>query len=187
MKIYKIANWHTISDFLKSFKPDSLKGLAAEALKSSTFEEFERNYTIEIKHGTYWHITDNPNFNIDPKKGPRDMSSMATGTMTQGVLMVTSHLENWLPRYPNRKYVAEIDMSGVDKEDYYQVGRGFGNEFYITNPSKARVIRVVTVQQALRINRYKHSKIPQNQEALQDFYNRINQQFEAFNEDIQNS
>lgn len=160
-------------DFLKQYKPQSLAGLAAEALKSPTFDDFEHNFLGQIKHGTYWHITDNPNFTIDPLKGPRDMSSMATGEMTPGALMITSHLENWIPEYPNRKYVAEIDMSAVDMSDYYQVKRGFGNEFYVKNPSKARVIRVIPVEQALKIDRYKHGKIPQSSEALKAFYKNV--------------
>jgi len=176
MNWYKKAN--SIEQFLNSFRPQSLRGLAAEVLKSSTFEEFEKNYIGQIKHGTYWHITDNPNFTIDPLKGPRDMSSMSTGKMTPGALMVTSHLENWIPEYPDRKWVAEIDMSAVDMGDYSQVKRGFGNEFYVKDPSKARVVRVIPVAQALRIDRYRHGKIPQNEEALRMFFDKVKREHE---------
>lgn len=110
------------------------------------------------------------------------MSSMDTGEMTPGILMITSHLENWLPNYPNRKYVAEIDMSSVDMTDYYQVKRGFGNEFYIKNPSNAKVVRVLTIQQALRIDRYRHGKIPQSQDDLKNFYDNIWEKFRNFKE-----
>lgn len=176
MNWYKKANNTEL--FLNSFRPQSLKGLAAEALKSSTFDEFEKNYIGQIKHGTYWHITDNPNFTIDPLKGPRDMSSMSTGKMTPGTLMITSHLENWIPEYPDRKWVAEIDMSAVDMNDYSQVKRGFGNEFYVKNPSKAKVVRVIPVAQALKIDRYRHNKIPQNEEALRMFFDRVRREYE---------
>jgi hypothetical protein len=182
MKIYRIA-LDPVVEFLSNFRPQSLKGLAAEALKCDNFQEFEHNYLGEIKHGTYWHITDNPNFSIDPLKGPRDMSSMSVGNMTPGALMVTSHLENWIPEYPDRKYVAEIDLSGVNKSDYYQVKRGFGNEFYIKNVSKVKVIRVIPIAQALRIDRYRHSKIPQNGESLELFFNSVKSQFGAFERD----
>lgn len=195
MEIYS-QNWYKIAleeqvfttgnpkflDFLKQYKPKSLWGLAAEALKSPSFEDFEYNFLGQIKHGTYWHITDNPNFTIDPLKGPRDMSSMAIGKMTPGALMVTTHLENWIPAYPDRKYVAEIDMSAVKPEDYYQVKRGFGNEFYVKNPSKAKVIRVISVEQALKIDRYRHGKIPQSQEALKSFYDNVWTNYRTFNE-----
>lgn len=173
-------NWYLTSKFLEQFKPQSLKGLAAEALKTDTLEEFEKDYLVQIKHGTYWHITDNPNFQINPNLGPRDMSSMAAGEMTKGALMVTSHLENWVSEYPDRKYAAEIDMSNVDRKDYYQVKRGFGNEFFITNPTQAKVVRVVPIQQALRINRYRHGKIPNSYEDLQSFYQRVQQGFTDF-------
>jgi len=172
-------------DFLKQFKPQSQAGLAAEALKSPSFEEFEHNFLGQIKHGTYWHITDNPNFTIDPLKGPRDMSSMSTGKMTPGALMITSHLENWIPEYPDRKWVAEIDMSAVDMNDYSQVKRGFGNEFYVKNPSKARVVRVIPVAQALKIDRYRHNKIPQSSEVLETFYNNIWTNYKAFDNESQ--
>jgi hypothetical protein len=166
--------------FLSGFKPQSLKGLAGEALKCNTIEEFENDFLGQIKHGTYWHITDNPNFTIDPLKGPRDLSSMAVGEMTAGKLMVTTHLENWIPYFEERPYVAEIDMSMVDRKDYYQVKRGFGNEFMITNPSKARVVRVLPVKSALRVDRYVHGKIPQSFEELRKFFESVKTQYSAF-------
>lgn len=178
-------NWYRLaqedfSEFLKTFRPTSLMGLAAEALKAPNYEKFERNYSMEIKHGTYWHITDDPNFQIDLAKGPRDMSSLAAGEMTPGALMVTSHLENWLPYYPTRKYVAEIDLSAVDMNDYYQVKRGFGNEFYVKNPALARVVKVLPVAQALKIDRYRHAKIPQSEESLREFYEKVMQSYQQF-------
>ena len=75
--------------------PPILQGLAAEARKTSSFEEFQRDFLGQIKHGTYWHLTDNPQFTIDPKLGPSDQSSIATGSMDVGKLMITSHLEHW--------------------------------------------------------------------------------------------
>ena len=169
--------------FLSQFKPQSLKGLAAEALKVDSAKEFEKDYIIQIKHGTYWHITEDPNFQIDPSKGPKDMSSMAHGEMSVGKLMVTSDLKYWAENYKGlRGYAAEIDMSRVPKSDYYQVNRGFGNEFWVKDPSKAKVVRVVPLQQAFRINRYNHSKIPQSYEELESFYNRVHSDFDLFKE-----
>jgi hypothetical protein len=149
---------------------DGPTGLAAEARKAGSFEEFERDYIGQIKHGLYWHITDNPEFTLDPTKGPRDMSSMADGRMDAGKLMITSHLENWLGEYPNRKHVALIDMSDVPRASYYQVNRGFGNEFFVSDPSKARVLAVVPVARARRLDARHHAAIPNSEEALRRFY-----------------
>jgi len=184
-------NWYKIAqeieseniktEFLKQFKPKSLVGLAAEALKSDNPKEFEKDYIIQIKHGTYWHITDNPNFYIDPLKGPRDMSSMADGSMTIGKLMVTSHLEYWAENYKGlRGYAAEIDLSMVKKSDYYQVNRGFGNEFWIKDPSKAKVIRLLPINEALKLDKYRHSKMPQSYEELEAFYYKTWKDFNDF-------
>lgn len=125
-------------------------GLISEAKKYNKFEDFKHDFLIQLKHGKYYHITDNPNFKIDSKLGPRDMSSMANGEITKNKLMITSHLENWLEQYPDRKYVAIIDMSNVNKKDYSQVNRGFGNEFWVENPNNVKVLRVIPVKEALK-------------------------------------
>lgn len=178
---YKIAQYdNIIEQFLSLFRPQSLKGLAAEALKVDSFEEFEKDYTIEIKHGTYWHLTKDPNFQIDPKKGPSDASSLATGQMTAGKLMVSTHLENWIAYMEDRKFVAEIDMSMVPRNSFHQVKRGFGNEFWVDDPSKAKVIQVLPLKKALKINAYRRSKIPQSKESLQEFYNKVKIEFGNF-------
>lgn len=152
----------------------SLLGLAAEALKCSTFEDFFKAFAGEIKHGTYWHITDNPNFVIDPQKGPRDLSSMSTSNRQDaGKLMITSHLDNWIPYFSNRPYAALIDMSQVPANAYYQVNRGFGNEFFVSDPSKAKVLATYPIAKARRINMYRHKQLPQSMDQLQKFYEQV--------------
>lgn len=151
--------------------PLILRGLAAEAKKCPTFEEFEKDFSMELKHGLYWHWTDDPNFQINPTKGPRDMSSMAYGTMDAGKLMITSHLQNWAyygKEGKGREFAAIIDMSDVPRNAYRQVNRGFGNEFFVSDPSQAKVAKVVTRQQAFRIEQDKH--VPHSIQALKDFY-----------------
>ena len=176
----KAQSNNDIQKFITQFSPKSLSGLAAEALKNSTFEEFQNNFLGQIKHGTYWHLTDNPNFTIDIGYAPRDMSSMTTGTGDTKGLMVTSHLENWISQFPNRKYVAEIDLSAVDPTQYKQVARGFGNEFFVFDPSKVKVIQVLPINQALQVDKYRHKKLPQSSEALQSFYEIVKEQYSEF-------
>ncbi len=148
-----------------------LAGLAAEAKKCPTFEDFRNAFAGQIKHGMYWHVTNDPNFFIDPEKGPRDMSSMALNKMDPGHLMITSHLDYWATSYaPDRKYAAMIDMSAVDPKEYQQVSRGMGNEFFVHDPTRARVIGVFTIKDALRIDTEHHESLPQNDEELAEFY-----------------
>ncbi len=153
-----------------------LEALASEARKASSFDEFESNFSREIKHGQYWHITDDPNFTIDPAKGPRDMSSLANGEMEPGKLMITSHLENWEAEYPKRGYAALIDMGDVPGESYKQVNRGFGNEFYVDDPAKARVVKVVPIKDALAESESFQDALDKeisSKEDLREFYNRV--------------
>ena len=162
---------------LRSYRiPKGLQGLAAEALKYPTFDEFEKAFLRDIKHGTYWHFTDDPNFRIDKEKGPRDMSSLSTGKMDAGKLMITSDYDAWSSYGPGEKgrpYVALIDMSEVPPEAYKQVNRGFGNEFFVSDPSKAKVIGVYTRQQASRIDRARRSILPNSEKELRDLYNKV--------------
>jgi hypothetical protein len=149
-----------------------LRGLEAEALKYDNFDAFEMAYIGQIKHGKYWHVTDNPNFFIDPTKGPRDQSSMAAGNSVDvGKLMVTSDLEHWASYYSKtRPYAALIDMREVPAETYSQVSRGFGNEFWVNDPSKAKVIGVFPIAQALRIDQRLHSLLPGSEKKLKEIY-----------------
>lgn len=155
--------------------PASLKGLASEAKKYQSFEEFEKAFLRDIKHGTYWHWTDDPNFKIDPLKGPTDMSSIAAGTQDIGKLMVTSDLHGWKDYggTKGRPYAALIDLDKVSPKDYYQVNRGFGNEFFVNDPQNAQVIKVYPRNKALAVARERHKALPGSSEALHDFYKKV--------------
>jgi len=150
-----------------------LRGLTAEARKAGSFEQFQADYIGQIKHGLYWHWTQESNFQINPALGPRDMSSFGAGKITPGALMITSDLPYW-SNYGEggkpRPYVALIDMTAVPRNAYQQVNRGFGNEFYVRDPSAARVLKVMTPQQAYRLDRDQHQWLPQNFSQLEKFY-----------------
>jgi hypothetical protein len=182
MKIYKIAQESSYEmEFLSTFKPQSLVGLASEALKCENFEDFESDYLGDIKHGTYWHVTDNPNFSIDLSTGPRDMSSMAISKVGVGSLMVTSDLTHWADYYGgSRGYAAEIDLNGLNRDEYKQISRGFGNEFYINDASKVKVKQVLPIKNALKIDAYRNSKNPNSQEELKRFYNQVHDKYKEF-------
>ena len=139
--------------------PKELEPLAIEVRKYNTAEECVKAFSHDIKHGRYWHVTRDPNFRISPLRGPRDMSSLAAGEEDVGSLMVTSDLEYWVEEYktgeeecgsPPRRYVAEIDMSAAGPREYWQVSRGFGNEFFIPDSSMVHVMKVLPVEEALK-------------------------------------
>jgi hypothetical protein len=114
----------------------------------------------------YWHITRDPNFQINPNQAPTDASSTADASSGPG-LMVTqdphywasmfhSHPEELGSEYENddpRGYAAEIDLSGLHPSEYWPSNRGYGDEIWINNPSAARVKRVVSLPEALRISK----------------------------------
>ena len=157
-----------------NLKIPTLNFLESEALKYDSFNDFEDAWLREIKHGLYWHLTDNINFFIDPKKGPSDMSSIATGEISVGKLMITSNLEEWVSGYGKlRPFAAMIDMSDVPSNEYYQVKRGFGNEFFVNDPSNAKVIGVYPVDEALFIDSKYNEQKPQNQEDLKYIFNKV--------------
>lgn len=147
--------------------PRKPSGLLGEARKYDNFDDFRKAFLREIRHGDYWHLTDNPNFAVDLTKGPRDMSSMASGKMSAGKLMMTSDLNTWADYYGSaRPFAARIDMGNVPKEKYWSVNRGFGNEFFVDDPSAARVLEVLPVKSAKAKAARTAKKLPQNDDEL---------------------
>jgi hypothetical protein len=164
-----------------------LSGLEAEALKYDKFEDFEYAYIGNIKHGKYWHVTDNPNFQIDLNYSPRDMSSISTGEGSNKGLMITSHLEHWATHYKgDREYAALIDMSAVPSSEYKQVNRGFGNEFWVTpkGAALARVVKVYPLKSALNASRNYQNNIPQNREELKQLWEKVHSEISEEPESI---
>lgn len=195
-QIKSIYNKGTFSvnsnDIMESKAVDIVKigiaGLSAEARKHSTFQDFEKAWLGEIRHGLYWHITYDKDFKVNSEKGPVDASSMAgSPRMSKGALMITSDLPMWAESYTDnektggktRKYAALIDISDVPNNECYQVKRGFGNEFYVKDASKVKVIGTYPISTALQLDatwdRYK----PQSFKELKNFYDEIHQTKES--------
>lgn len=150
-----------------------IKRLENEAKKCNTFEEFKFDFLIQLKHGTYYHITNDPNFYIDTKKGPRDMSSMAHGEMAKGKLMITSDLNYWLSYYKDRNYVVVIDMSNVPRKYYNQTKRGFGNEFFVDHPEDIIILKILNRNIAKSFNRRYIMSMPKNEKELLTIYKKV--------------
>jgi hypothetical protein len=100
---------------------------------------------------------------------------MGIGGTDKGKLMVTSDLNNWTSYFGKaRPYVAEVDMSNVPRNAYRQVQRGFGNEFMVSDPSTAKVAKVMDRKAALAADRRYHSVLGSrinSDESLKAFYN----------------
>jgi len=175
MKYVKI-NKKEILALKTNIKP-SLKPLADEMEKYDSFEEYSKAFTVEIKRGQYWHVTSDPKFKIDLLKGPRDMSSLGSGKMNAGELMVTSDLEYWTDYYKQdgRKFAALIDLSQLPKNSYNQVSRGFGNEFHISKQylKRVKVIKVYPIKNALTKERRFDNTIPQSKVELKQFWDKV--------------
>jgi hypothetical protein len=92
----------------------------------------------------------------------------------EGGLMVTQGIDTWLEPGTldgNRKYVAIIDTTNLSRSEMTVSTRGFGNELYITSPSKARVIKVVPIKEALKIQKQQQALITSKSQ-LTDIWNK---------------
>lgn len=135
---------------MKDFNIFPLNSLVKQAKKFNSYKEFYTFYIVDIFHGYYWHITKDANFKISSQTGPRDMSSMSNGGITQkGAIMLTSHFELWDDYYNShpeteeriikRPFAVLFDASDVDPKMLKQVGRGFGNEVYLNNENAKKI------------------------------------------------
>lgn len=159
--------------------PAVLSPLMAEARKYATFAEFEHAFSIDIKHGLYFHWTNDPSFKIDPNKGPRDMSTISDGAVGKGSLMFTSDLAAWSQYGPGgkgRAYAAVLDMSKVPPDAYHQISRGFGNEFNVgpEHSSNVKVVSVLSRAQAFRLDRKFDAALPQSSGELAALWHAAN-------------
>lgn len=142
------------------------------------FNDFQKSFLVDLNHGYYWHLTNDPNFTINPQKGPRDMSSIAKGQIREpGALMVTTHLDHWDDEYNNpevtRPLAALIDLSDIDPRKLKQVDRGFGNEFYLTPElaRQAKLVEIMPIEKARSLDKRLHSTLPTNKNELMNIWN----------------
>lgn len=113
---------------------------------------------------SYWHLTDDPNFNVDPQRAPFDATAPDQSQSTPG-LMVSQDPHYWASMFqshpeelaageyenPNpRGYLAEIDLSGVPADQHWLTNRGFGDERWINAPAAAQVKRVWPLAEGLQ-------------------------------------
>jgi len=180
---------------IKKKIPKQLETLKMQAQKAKSFKEFEADYNLSGMHGTYWHLTRDKHFKIDPKKGPRDMSSMAGGISwpEKGAIMFTSDLPYWdssyneydeyyspkydKPKYKDSKeknlaraYAAKIKILNIKKVTPVQ--RGFGQEVFVKDATKnVAVEEVMPIEKARAIDKEMREKFePQSKEELKQFY-----------------
>ena len=179
--------------FVESYQKEATNYNLVDALKRTSkffknFEDFQKNYTVNIDHGYWWHLTDNPNWKPSKEIAPRDMSSLSYSSVSKGV-MVTSDLKGWDEYYNTdpdtderkniRTYAVLLDLSYIDPKYRKQVSRGFGNEVFITpdNIDKIKVIQILPIDSALKLSESLQNSIPQSKKELQDIWNTKNESY----------
>ena len=157
------------------------------AQQYDTFDDFRHDWVVKNYHGTYWHVTSDPNFKIDPHYIPREGSSMGMGeggpSEGPGALEVTVDPQNWGAVFEGtRKYIARIELGdakpGVDFQD---TTRGFGHEIWVNNIDKAKVTKVYPWKQGIAANRrlYEGGGLPQSEEELRAIWERAHPEEET--------
>ena len=152
--------------------PSNLLHVARMARHYSNFDEFSHDWSVKNYHGLFFHLTNNPEFTIDPTLGPRDNSSLGTGKMSAGKLMVTTDIENWAETLGPRPYVAVIDLTELEPGvDYGDATRGFGQEIYVSNPTNARVAMTMPLEEAIEFSRYLYEDVyPHSKSELREIW-----------------
>lgn len=142
------------------------------ALKYDDFEGMKRDWLVKNYHGTYFHLTNDPDFKINPKQAPREGSSLASGENRTPGLMVTTDLANWEETLGPRPYTAIIELDKLEPGvDYRDSTRGFGAEIFIFKPADVSVIDVVPTKEAHKISDRLYDEIyPQSERELREIW-----------------
>lgn len=69
---------HILIEVVGNYNRFPLNVLVKHARHFQTFKDFEKFYTLDIGHGYYWHITEDPDFKPSSEISPRDMSSLSS-------------------------------------------------------------------------------------------------------------
>lgn len=158
-----------------AIKQPKFSKLELEALKYDDFDKFQTAY-LQGHHGRYWHITDKEDFKLDPNYNPVDTS---TGSGSSSGLMVTPHLDAWIPQLSkNRTHAIEVDLSNLrHPNDYFSHNRGFGREIFVNNLKDLQHSAPIPLSNAKkRMNDY-YKKLPSSEKQLREVYNRAWEKF----------
>lgn len=124
----------------------------------------------------HWHLTDNPKFKHDSKKGPTDMQPPVgadkkyihgRGVKVHGGRLQTAPAgvksdyntgtvaKNWSKSMPWKTHAVAMDVSDTKKKSFF---RGDGDstddvETLHTNPEKAKVKKVYPIKKAMEIDK----------------------------------
>ena len=154
------------------FHPTSrtFAGLRELATHYSTFEEFSHAYSVDGLHGRYWHLTDDPNFQVDPNWHPSDVpAGQQEGYHDDsyaGGLMVTTDPTQWpADALGERAYAVQVDLHGEPGRDYVDPKRGY-NELYVSNLSTVTTGSVISRDSATSAASRYFQTIPQTPEEL---------------------
>lgn len=147
--------------------------LAVEALHYNDFEDFAKAYWENCARGIYWYPTNDKGFAIGPAEKK---------LCEEGKFFISCNPELALAssRGKGKKYVAEIDASALGSKDY-RIKRGSkGSEIKIVrNLNKAKVLRVLRGDKAMRSLIWQQSILPSSKDELRKFYDQVMEKEEA--------
>ena len=161
------------------FDPEhpALEGMHEVAGHSPDFKTFLNQHILRHNyHGRYWHLTDDPNFEIRHDYAPREGSSMGDENEEHG-LMVSTDPESWHEYMPHRRYAAEIALHGKPGEDYENTTRGFGHEIWVNSTHKAEVLGVHPYEEGMRKHNHFYSRVvPSTEDDFRKIWDRAHDQ-----------
>lgn len=147
--------------------------LAIEALHYKDFEDFAKAYWENCARGIYWYPTNDKSFSIGAAE--KKLSQ-------EGKFFISCNPELALEssRGKGKKYVAEIDVSALGSGDY-RIKRGSkGSDIKIVrNINKAKVLRVLRGDKAMRSLIWQQSILPSSKDELRKFYDQVIEKAEA--------
>lgn len=161
--------------------PKILIPLAKEMWKYKNEKEAYHAFSVDMMRGRYWYITNSPNFSIKKIASTNYSTTSAESIDTKIGLMITAVLDTWLQQFPDKQYVAEIDLSrAMPKEDYIIVNRSSKQKILVKNLNAISVIKIYTRKEALK-EFYKYNKALEyhlpNKEIFSIFYHIVTNTF----------
>jgi len=138
--------------------------LAAEAIGYKKFEDFSRAYWDKCARGIYWYATDEKRFYIGGHE---------ERLIKEGRFFVACSPDLALSgKNKDKKYVAELDVTGLSSNDIAMKRGSAGAEIkIIRKPKFIKVTRVLDAAQARRSFKWQLSILPSSQEELRKVWN----------------
>jgi len=145
-------------------RPSLVKiALAKEALRHKKFDDFANRYWLDCARGLYWYATNDEDFEIDA-----DDQALAE----EGKFLVGCTPSFASKIYPKRRYIAELDVTGLQSKEMSFVRGSDGGRARIKDLSEVKVMRVMELHKARNAFRYQQSILPSSKDQLREVWNK---------------